>query len=109
MKNDTYMVPGEIALAVSTGRTEFISTLINNINAGQQLEVLQQTELLRMLKDMIEDTHRRKAHFNEMKKHVRLFRDFADGINTKAESLHGLIKKAETAEAVEENDHDAPT
>ncbi len=57
-ENETYLVPGEIAVALSTGRPMMINPLYRRLTEGDEIFVLSrehQAELVRLLRDLIED------------------------------------------------------
>ncbi len=95
MSKDTYDLPAQVALAVSTGRTEFIDNLISQVPRDGGLNMRLQQEVLRMCRDLIIDRHKQQTQFNDMKKLVRYLRDFSNGISKQAEILRSLVRQAE--------------
>lgn len=47
----TYAVPGEVAVALSTGRTQFIEGLVKRVRAGHLIEPVQVIGMLELIRD----------------------------------------------------------
>lgn len=58
-----YQVPAEVAIALSTGRTEFLTIMEKELREGKRkpLTVEAQAELIRLLKGMVADARRYKV------------------------------------------------
>lgn len=47
----SYMVPGEVAIALNTGRSQFITNLVSRIRKGQVLDPAQVIGMLELIRD----------------------------------------------------------
>lgn len=93
-KNETYTVPGEVFLALTTGRTEFLDILARRVLCGEGIPLEQQSELFRLMKDLIKDRveDRKKIQEleNKMKDVVLNARGLEHSLDAIREGLKGL-------------------
>lgn len=53
----TYMVPGEVAVALNTGRSQFIDGLIKNVRDGRAIDPAQVIGMLELIRDWTNDRY----------------------------------------------------
>lgn len=90
-KTDTYAVPGEVGIALMTGRTEFLKTLEGSVRRGEVIPPDQVIEMIRLCKDLIDERARNHQRLAEIEKRIDQVVDVNKGIATKADEIDGLI------------------
>jgi len=64
-KNETYSVPGQLAVALQSGRGQFVQLYMAEIDKGIEIPREQLKEIVRLVGDMIED-NRQLRHENQV-------------------------------------------
>lgn len=72
----TYLVPGQVAVALNTGRTQFIDALIKQVRDGHVLEPAQVIGMLELVKDWTRD------RYEERERNATIRRELATALTS---------------------------
>ena len=90
--DETYDLPGEIAIALHTGRDQFLTMLDNKIGAGNVMTPEQQREVLRLLRDLIADRWEAKRTITQLEMKLKDAIRGANGLGLQLERFMAELK-----------------
>lgn len=83
-RNETYTIPGHLAIALQSGRGELAQLYVNEVEKGHEIPKEQLIEIVRLVGDMIND-NRKLRHENEVLR--TLFNEFKSEIKEKLQQI----------------------
>lgn len=102
MTKDEYQVPGEVAVALSTGRVEMMASLVNDVGSGHRvLTPAEAYGVLRLLRDQIKYRSEDAVRLARFGKTVHVVDDAAKGLATLGEQLRDALRRIGSNEALE--------
>ena len=91
---ETYQVPSEVFIALTTGRTQFLTHLRRHVEAGTLIPQEQQVEMVRLLGDLIIDRQKNKETIQELENKLKDIELNARGLEGKLNEIRtGLMRK----------------
>lgn len=102
MSKNEYLVPGEIAVALSTGRVELMASLLKNVESGHR--VLTQEEVhgvLQLLRDQIKYRGEDAVRIARMESTLHIVDDAAKSLRALHERLQTSVRMLGSTEPLE--------
>ncbi|MGA2258275.1 MAG: hypothetical protein ABSG53_26715 [Thermoguttaceae bacterium] len=104
--NETYTVPSEVSMAVMTDRVVFLDMLANRLRtAGRDCRALtkeEALELVRMIRDLIEDRQRHARQIQEVTRRLENIVQASVGLSRTIEEARALLASKPKADKEED-------
>jgi hypothetical protein len=93
MANQRYALPPEVGVGLTTGRTEFLTLLERQLAQNDRIIPREQIiDLIRLVKDMIEQQARDQERLTTLEKFIDSMDDFNKGIFSKLANMREAIR-----------------
>ena len=90
--NETYKLPGEIYMAINTGREVFLEMLKNRIDK-EPLDRDAQKEIITLLRDLIVDRANDRQRIQQLENTIKDMKLNADGLSTQLTKMSQTLKE----------------
>lgn len=98
-KNETYLLPGEVSVALSAGRPQFLEILEAQIrNGGRELPREQVADLLRLVRDLLADRAKAEDKITVLKRRLSEIESAAEKSLQSLVEVRRLISSMRTSE-----------